>query len=285
MRAPSALLCTVLCAAPAAAQPAGAPPAPEPPEPAEEPAPEPPPPAEPKPEPTAAPKPEPQAEPQPEPQAEPAPQPKKPQRDPDEGIARPDGEDLRGLHPLIDLGAGVWVPSTPLFPSDLPGFGSPPVGVTANGSLALGLNRYVVLELQGGFAWAPADCDGCDAKSVVGGAAIAYHLAQGFAFDPWASFGMAYRHVFLTYQADPATAAAGEANASDQFSALDFVRLGLGGNFYPAPLFGFGPYIELDVGVRSFSDAVFYAAFHGGLRFSFDPLNAGATATPNLASR
>ena len=119
--------------------------------------------------------------------------------------------------------------------------------------------------------------------SAVGGAAIAYHLAQGFAFDPWASFGVAYRHGFATYDGDavPETVTATDVD----YSALDFTRIGLGGTFFPVSVFGFGPYLELDVGVRDFSDPVYYVAFHTGLQVTFDPLNAGTTAAPNLGAR
>jgi hypothetical protein len=99
-------------------------------------------------------------------------------------------------------------------------------------------------------------------------------LTQGFAFDPWASVGAAYRHTFLTLEAQPETS----------YSAVDFLRLGLGGDYYPVSSFGFGPFIEIDVGAREFSVPIFYGVFQAGMRLTFDPFRAGTSFSPGLAT-
>ena len=193
-------------------------------------------------------------------------------RDPDEGIARPDAEDMRTGHVLISVSGGAWVPSNPLFPpfSEL---GDPDVGGTAHLNLGFGLNRYLVLELAGGFAMTPSavdSCSGCRATSIDAGGSFLFHPTQGFAFDPWIGYGLGYRHNILSLDTQDAPAT----------SAFDFTKIALGGTFYPTPVFGFGPYTQVDVGVRDFGDPNFYAAWHIGMKITFDPMRAGATATP-----
>ncbi len=196
----------------------------------------------------------------------------KPKQDPDAGIARPDADDLRTGHVLISLSGGAWFPSDPLFPAS-PELGEPAAGGTAHLHLGFGLSRYLVLELGGGFAMAPsavASCEGCQATSVDVGASLLFHPTQGFAFDPWVGYGMGYRHNILSLDTD----------SPADTSGFDFMKLALGGTFSPTPVFGFGPFLETDVGVRSFDDATFYAAFQLGMRVTFDPLRGGATAAP-----
>lgn len=209
-----------------------------------------------------------------QPEADDAPEEAKPKkvRDPDEGIARPDAEDLRSGHFLISVSGGAWIPSNPLFPA-FAELGDPSAGGTAHLHLGLGLNRYMVLELSGGFAMAPSavdSCDGCSATSIDAGGAFVFHPTQGFAFDPWISYGVGYRHNILSLDTEDAPAT----------SAFDFTKVGLGGTYFPVPVFGFGPYLETDVGVRDFDDPTFYAAFHIGMRVTFDPLRSGASASP-----
>ncbi len=191
---------------------------------------------------------------------------------PDDGVARPEAEDLRTGHVLIGVSGGVWVPSKPLFP-EFAELGDPNAGGTAHLSLGIGLAHDLVFQLEGGFAMAPsavASCSGCRATSIDAGGAFVFQIAQGFALDPWVSFGMGYRHNLLSLDTEDAPAT----------SAFDFAKFALGANYFPTPTFGFGPYAATDVGVRKFDDATFYAAFHIGMKVTFDPLRAGASAAP-----
>ena len=202
---------------------------------------------------------------------------KKKKIDPDEGIPRPDAPDFRTGHFLISVGGGLWVPSNPLFPS-FSELGDPSAGGTAHLHLGYGLNRYMVLELAGGFATAPsavASCNGCSATSIDAGLGFIFHPTQGFAFDPYAGFGMGYRHNILSLDTQDAPSS----------SAFDFAKISLGGIYSPTPVFGFGPFMELDVGVRNFSNAVFYTAFQLGMKITFDPVRSGASASPTIGKR
>ncbi len=208
--------------------------------------------------------------------AEDAPADKKKEPPPEEGIARPEAEDLRHGHLLLGLSGGVWLPTAPFAPA-LDELGSLDVGGTAHAHLGIGLGRYLALGLDGGFAHLPSldtACASCGATSIDAGASLAFHPMQGFAMDPWASVGMAYRHTFLHLEQLPSTSLA----------AWDFLRLGLGAEYRPVGLFGFGPYIEVDVSVREFAPAIFFAVFQAGLRVTFDPFQAGTSFTPGMAS-
>jgi hypothetical protein len=200
--------------------------------------------------------------------------PKKPRKEipnPDEGIARPDPPDLRTGHFLVSVSGGGWIPSTPVFPQS-DELGDPAGGGTAHLHLGLGLGRNFVLELDGGFARAPSagTCDGCSATSIDVGLAGVIHITQGFAFDPWFRYGMGYRHTLLSLDVEE----------DESVPSFDFTKVALGGSFFPVPSFGFGPYAQVDVGVHSFDDAVFYAAFHIGLQITYDPLRSGVSASP-----
>jgi hypothetical protein len=196
--------------------------------------------------------------------------------DPDAGVARPDADDLRHGHLLLGVSGGVWVPSNPFTP-DVDGLGSLDAGGTVHGRIGIGLGRYLALNLDGGFAHVPAtntlSCDSCGVTSIDVGPSLAFHLAQGFALDPWVSYGVSYRNSMLTLP-----------TADDSISAFDFMRLALGADYYPTGVFGFGPYIETDVGVRDFDNTVFYAIFHAGLRLTLDPFQSGTSFTPGVAS-
>ena len=66
---------------------------------------------------------------------------------------------------------------------------------------------------------------------------VSYHLVQGVRFDPWASAGLGYR---ITKLSTPA--------ANIDYSGIEWLRLQVGGDWYPFDKIGFGPYLELDMG-------------------------------------
>ena len=73
--------------------------------------------------------------------------------------------------------------------------------------------------------------------------------------------------------------------SDDDRTGIDVARLGLGGDFFPTASFGFGPFIETDIGVRVDPDTTGYAAFLAGLRLTFDPLRMGTEISPAIARR
>lgn len=214
--------------------------------------------------------------------AEPSTQPAAPanaddEHPPEDGVARPDAPDLLGGHFIITVDGGVWAPSSGLFP-DIPELGEIDVGGTVHGHIGVGLNRYLVLDIvDGGFARAPSSrttCESCGAWSIDIGASLVLRPTQGFALDPWVSYGVGYRHTILTLD-----------TGDEKVLAMDVAKLALGADWYPDPVFGLGPYLETDIGIVTSGEVKAFAVFHSGLRITFDPLRAGATAAPGTARR
>jgi hypothetical protein len=194
---------------------------------------------------------------------------------PEDGLPKPDADDLRAGHWLIAAGGGVWVPS-PSFTPGIPALGAFDAAGAVDLRLGVGLDRYVVLGVDGGYArLVGASCDGCSANSFDVGASLSFFIAQGFAFEPWASYGVGYRHTSIALGGAPGHA----------FHALEVARLAIGGSYFPIASLGFGPYVGTDLGFRDFGAPVFYAAFDAGLRLTFDPVRIGTTLRPQVATR
>jgi hypothetical protein len=222
---------------------------------------------------------------------------------PEAGARRPAASDMRTGNLFLGGKVAVTAPGGKLGPS-------PPntlntsrataditsTGVSFGGLLGVGLGRHASLQVEGEYSrfGAPTGCtSGCKGQSYDLGLGFAYHLAQGVAVDPWASFGMGYRAATFITNVDLSGAAAGVLN-EQRYRGFDFARIALGADFYPAPVFGFGPYFEVDVGA-SLSPAVanvsppptgtaFYAFVHFGLRVTLDPFRrAGSSSRPRSA--
>jgi hypothetical protein len=198
--------------------------------------------------------------------------------DPDRAVARPDAADLRHGHWLLSVDGGVWAPSMGIYPT-IPEIGVIDAGGTLHGHVGVGLGRYLVLNVDGGFAYGPStnsatDCSSCGLWSIDVGPSLAFHLTQGFAFDPWVSYGLGYRHTILSLD-----------SGNEPVKAVDVAKLAIGGDWYPDPLFGLGPYIGTDIGVRTSGEVSGYGIFHAGLRLTFDPLGSGTSFTPGVAAR
>lgn len=201
--------------------------------------------------------------------------------DPDRPVARSDAADLRAGHWLLSVGGGVWAPSTGIYPT-IPEIGIIDAGGTLHGHIGWGLNRYLVLNLvEGGFAYGPSinsnstpPCSSCGLWSIDVGPSVVFHPTQGFAFDPWVSYGLGYRHTILSLD-----------SGNERVLAMDVAKLAVGGTWYPDPLIGFGPYIGTDIGVRTSGEVSAYGIFHAGLRVTFDPFGSGTAFTPGVAAR
>ncbi len=193
--------------------------------------------------------------------------------EPGQPKATPDPPDMRAAHLLLSLSGGVWVPTTKLVP-ELPDLGEIGFGPTGHLRIGVGLSRHLVLQIEGGVAYAAGDavsCEDCSALSIDVGGGLVYHLSQGFAVDPWVGYGLGYRHSILALS-----------DEERSVSAFDFARLSIGADFFPVPSFGFGPYFEADIGMRG---SVSYGAVHTGLRISFDPMRAGTNLSPASAAQ
>jgi hypothetical protein len=193
--------------------------------------------------------------------------------DPDAGVARPESADLRTGHVFVRAAGGLLLPSSPFIPAfDV--LSSLDAGGGFHGQVGVGLGRYLVLQGGAGFALFPASsptCDGCGATSIDAGADLQFHVNQGFALDPWVSYGMGYRHTIV---------AVASLRDDVTVSAFEFMRLGFGADYYPTAAFGFGPYMQVDVGVRDFDNPAYYGLFQTGLRLTFDPVAIGTAFAP-----
>jgi hypothetical protein len=201
---------------------------------------------------------------------------------PEDGAIRPAGPDERSGHFLLQGRVGYLTPfgsvATDLGARSVVG-GGPAFGA----NLGLGLSRYTVLELSGSYAvLSGADrCEGCSGRSLDLGLGLVYHLAQGIAFDPWIGYGVGYRRA--TYEGSARIRGVPLTFSDTAFHGLDVARIALGGDFYPIPQLGFGPYLELDAGTFVSRPAGFgqttYGFFQAGIRVSLDPIRRGAAPT------
>ncbi|TKD07896.1 hypothetical protein [Polyangium fumosum] len=202
--------------------------------------------------------------------------------EPGAGTPRAYAPDWRKGAFLLSLGGSYVVPlgsiASGVTASDLVS-GGPGVSL----GLGFGLSRHVSFELDGsyGMLGGGAACAGCSGSTLGVGMRLVYHLAQGIAFDPWASYGVGFRTSLIEA---PETGAA-PAFGIGRSQGIDFARITLGGTFYPHPVFGFGPFLEGTVGsYRLRPDAgtspSVYGFFQVGLRVTFDPLRGGKVRTP-----
>ncbi len=190
-------------------------------------------------------------------------------------IANDDPADLRTGHWTLSVGGSVATPTAELVPS-LPELGSLSIGGGGRLRLGWGLNRHLSLDISGGYTYLRADpsCEPCRAALIDVGAGLSYHVSQGFAMDPWISYGVGYRRIELALSSEDRT-----------FHGIDIARVALGGDYYPTPAIGVGPFLSADIGMRDDENTVFYGVFQAGLRLSFDPMRAGTKLQPTVASR
>lgn len=203
--------------------------------------------------------------------------------EPNEGLARSSAPDLRRGALLISVGSGLFAPAYDTLPAlDLSTALAPGLGF--RGSLGLGLSRHVSLELGGSYGLLSAgeSCSTCSGNSLSLGVGLTYHLAQGIAFDPWASFGVNYRSMTFV---DPGRS---KESGAGTYSGWDFARIALGGTYYPVSFLGFGPYLEASFGgFRLLPDGrtngAVYTFIDFGLRVTFDPLRPGKLPAKKVA--
>lgn len=183
----------------------------------------------------------------------------------------PDAKDTLGGHfiagasgafvvPFGDLGKGTSA-------ADLGG------GYGVQADLGFGLSRSLVLGAWGQFATYTnsPDCgteprrdEGCTAMGYAVGPFVRYHLVQGMRFDPWLLAGVGYRS--LSIESSSGTA---------DYSGIEWLKLSVGGDYYPFGSFGFGPILELETvvfGNRPEGDngAAASFSFVAGLRLVLD---------------
>lgn len=211
--------------------------------------------------------------------------------DPDEGTRRAPAPDLRAGHILLEARGSLLGPAGQL----VRGFGMGRVvapGGDVGGSLGYGLGRYGTLELYGDYAslGEGSGCPGCSASTYALGLSLTYHVAQGIAFDPTVTFGMAYRSLSISAGEEPLPAQIG-GGTDATFRGLDVARIRLGGTFFPLQSLGFGPFLGMDLGtffrrpkpVDVEAGPSVHVMFHVGARIVFDPVQALGFGRPATA--
>lgn len=111
--------------------------------------------------------------------------------------------------------------------------------------LGYGLSRSVIIGFWGHYASfaKSVECGtdrdaGCTASSYAVGPFVRYHIVQGTRFDPWMLAGLGYRAMSVK-----------SSSGTVDYAGIEWLRLALGGDYYPFGNVGFGPFAELDVGV------------------------------------
>jgi hypothetical protein len=136
-------------------------------------------------------------------------------------------------------------------------------GLSIGGDLAYGISRTVLLGayIDVGFPSPEGTSAKNSISTIAAGPLIRYHLVQGMSFDPWLSGGVGFR---LTN------------DGPTSYTGVDWMRLAIGGDWYPASNFGFGPLLELSLGTYfaespgSLGTAAVNATFVIGGRIVFD---------------
>ena len=110
-----------------------------------------------------------------------------------------------------------------------------------NLDVGFGLSRNVVIGAWGEFDdySSPSACSQCSGTSFAGGPFLRYHIVQGTRFDPWGALALGLRQT----KVDP-----GPGGSTSSYFGPDWLRLTLGGDWYPLANLGIGPYLEFDVG-------------------------------------
>jgi hypothetical protein len=172
--------------------------------------------------------------------------------------------DTVGGHVVIGVNAGLVLPFGSVA-SGVPQSRTMGVGSSYAADIAYGISRTVMLGayFEVGFPQIHrvTDVGPSSVETFAAGPLVRYHLVQGVPFDPWVAGGLGFRR----------TSVGGTA-----FTGVDWVRLSLGGDWYPAPNLGFGPILELSLGTffaespGTLPTKALNAHFVAGVRVVFD---------------
>jgi hypothetical protein len=192
-----------------------------------------------------------------------------------QGVPRPYAPDERSGHVIIRAVSGLLLPAG-FVRSEAALADAGSFGVAAGGTLGVGISRHAELDATGifGLMAPPSECDSCASTTASASLGVRYHLAQGVSFDPWIRLGVGYRTAEILRE--------GEATlrlpTPGRYHGVDFTQISVGASFSPVSGFGFGPYLEADVGTfvsRPDPDpggGRVYAYFQIGLSAEIDPV-------------
>jgi hypothetical protein len=112
-------------------------------------------------------------------------------------------------------------------------------GPSVSLDLGFGVSRTVLLGLWGQYLsiGSSSSCTDCQTATWAAGPWVRYHLVQGVRFDPWIAGGFGWRATSVKRHV-------GDSN----YSGPEWLRVAVGGDWYPINNLGFGPMLELDAG-------------------------------------
>ncbi|APR77037.1 Hypothetical protein A7982_02384 [Minicystis rosea] len=212
------------------------------------------------------------------------------------GTKRPGAPDERTGHVYFGVSGAAVGPAGSMGPAT-PSSQLSPAGFSPGGFFGVGVGRHATLQVFGDWTryLKPGACSrDCGGTGYTVGLGVTYHLAQGIAFDPWGSFGVAYRR--SSFDVENPTRP-DDARVRQVFHGIDVARIAIGGDFYPTSRFGFGPYLEADLGTNFIwakpllglppdvkNGPRTYAFFSVGIRIAFDPMRKPAPSAVGGAS-
>jgi hypothetical protein len=170
--------------------------------------------------------------------AQPGSPPPPPEEDEDPTIPLiPDASDTVGGH-LLASATPLWAVPFGTLESSLPAADQLASGFGGRIDLGYGVSRTVVLGVAGDFVsyMSPDACSSCKGQSFGVGPVLRYHLVQGTRFDPWVSIGAGYRSLSID-----------QGDTKLDLDGIDWLRVGLGGDFYPLSNFALGPFAGFDM--------------------------------------
>jgi hypothetical protein len=146
----------------------------------------------------------------------------------------PLARDTVGGHYMVGAAAGAVFPFGS-FASNAPVSDYIGPGFWLAGDILYGVGRAVAVGAYGEVAM-PSTKNlgtGHDFTTIAAGPVVRYHLVQGLRFDPWLSAGVGFRRT---------------SGGPTAFTGFDWLRLQIGGEWYPFRQLGFGPLVELTLG-------------------------------------
>lgn len=180
----------------------------------------------------------------------------------------PPAPDGLGGHFLLGA-AGAYQKPLGKFGSDMRQSSQVDGGLSVTVDAGFGVSRQVVVGAWGQWFLLPdgSECNDCSATGFAVGPFVRFHLVQGLRFDPWLSFAVGYRDLSLD-----------RVDRDEEvlkFKGFDWARLQVGGDWYPARNFGFGPFLELVSGgyferPEIAGDLRTYWQWSAGMRLAFD---------------
>ncbi len=216
--------------------------------------------------------------------------------EPGEGHPRPYAHDDRTGHVYVRAGTALVLP-TGSIRSEVPANAILGPGLGFVAGLGVGISRHGEIDVLGTYALMQAAggqgggrCVGCKGDHATVSLGLTYHLAQGIALDPWLRFGTGYRTA--NYQG---TSPQLTYLVPGRFHGWDVAQIGMGATFYPVPSFGFGPFLEADLGTYlarpittdNVGGARVYAFFQLGMKVELDPVRwvQPSVASPKAGTR